>query len=96
MKTIDLPEIDETLRKMMAEFGYEKFSRCVDIEYWNHGNGRIDLNFRVSAFYNEKECEVSSGITPQLAIDALRIKLRVLREVPVDGEVEVIVPEVVN
>jgi len=93
MKTIDLVAADAALYGVMAEFGVENCSRCVDIEYWNHGNGGRELNVRMTAFLDENSnCVSVRGTTWEDAIESLRIKLR--EEKKFDGEINVIVPEV--
>ncbi len=97
MKTIDLVVVDDALRTMMAEFGLEACSRTVDIEFWHYKAGGVTLKYLVTAFLDEHNCETAHGLDWQLAIDALRLKIKAyLKGEPDLSDVTVIVPEVVN
>ena len=98
MKTIDLRQADDALRALMTEFGLQDQSRCINLEFWNRDNGEKEININLTAFLKEGHCKCASEPTWQDAIESLRINLQqhFNKEPKIDGEIEVIVPEVVN
>jgi len=96
MKTIDLIEADAALLALMAEYGIAQWTRCVNIEFWNHTNGSKELRVLLTAFVNEATCEGASESTWQDAIESLRINLRQYFKMPHadDENIEVVLPEV--
>lgn len=57
MADIDLVKAYQDFADLLAEYGHDTATYCIDLEVWNHRTSPPRVNFRLSAMVGPSGCE---------------------------------------